>query len=591
MEIGQSERNSARRKTVYRGITALARMCVGDIGDVISLYEQILRNANASALPVAPRIQSECFQDFCARRLYDLNRRGGFLKDVAKSFAEASYDLLVQSCKAPLSKDGKRRIRQYSSLYVRITTGDIEQQTEKLRELIDAGVFVFAGGSNVPRAKTRDSNLTQQFKLTYRKIYGLVNFIGLAERDRFELSGTDLENWLKDPEHGNEILRRNLRTDPSGDKTTEDLDIRRIDTRPRRGRRRDRTGEQFLLFRHEDEGQYASRSSDSKVVAARAPIVEHLTPNSVAIEPFDYVVAGLGFEERTQESLRRICSLAHFRSALCIEYCERGRRTEIEAILAKRIAERNTISYLDVLDHGLPELQGNVMIDITGLAKPVIFHAVRNELRRKRSVWVCHTGAREYYPLHSDLNEAFGSFGDDDSHVVLDQLRDILTGETGPYKCDGLLAEHSDYTRQRVLCASASPKHERLLSLLDYRDYDRIEIVAPSGESPRDRVANIAAAVAARNNANSSVTRIDSNDLARVVEFLAEKYRLWCLDNGFNFEFGLTGSKMHTVASAAISAVYKVSQCWYIGPREFDEERFTRGVRDTRFFKITLREG
>ena len=164
LEIGESASNSRKRKEIYRGITALARMCVGDIGDVISLYEQILKKAAGQPLPIAAEIQSECFQDFCARRLYDLNRRGGFLKDVAKSFAEASHELLVKSCNGSPSKKGKRRIRQYSSLYVRITTGDLERQTERLRELIDAGVFVFAGGSTVPRTKTRDSNPMQQFQ-------------------------------------------------------------------------------------------------------------------------------------------------------------------------------------------------------------------------------------------------------------------------------------------------------------------------------------------------------------------------------------------------------------------------------------------
>ena len=71
-EIGNSRSNSAKRKGVYRGLSALARMCVGDIGDVISLYEQIVGKAAGKNLPVAQQIQSECFQDFCARRLYDL---------------------------------------------------------------------------------------------------------------------------------------------------------------------------------------------------------------------------------------------------------------------------------------------------------------------------------------------------------------------------------------------------------------------------------------------------------------------------------------------------------------------------------------
>ena len=148
LEIGKTGNSSKKRKRVYRGITALARVCVGDIGDVIGLYEQILKRGAGRELPVAAELQSDCFQDFCARRLYDLNRRGGYLKDIAKSFAEASHILLVKSCKE--SSRDKMRVRQYLSLYVRITTGDLEEQTRRLLELIDAGVFVFAGGSTVP---------------------------------------------------------------------------------------------------------------------------------------------------------------------------------------------------------------------------------------------------------------------------------------------------------------------------------------------------------------------------------------------------------------------------------------------------------
>ena len=202
-DIGRTASSSKERKRIYRGITALARVCVGDIGDVIGLYEQILKRAAGRTFPVAPEIQSDCFQDFCARRLYDLNRRGGFLKDIAKSFAEASHRLLVKSCKGVPGRNGKVRVRQYLSLYVRITTGNLEQQTKRLLELIDAGVFVFAGGSTVPRTKTRDSNPTQQFKLTYRKIYGLVilsawqSVIASSFRERPSRNG--LRNRVREP--------------------------------------------------------------------------------------------------------------------------------------------------------------------------------------------------------------------------------------------------------------------------------------------------------------------------------------------------------------------------------------------------------
>ena len=597
-EIGSSRRNSAKRKGVYRGITALARMCVGDIGDVISLYEQILRKAAGQRAPIAQDIQSECFQDFCARRLYDLNRRGGFLKDVAKSFAEASHELLVKSCTVRESGCGKRRIRQYSSLYVRVTTGDIERQTEQLRELIDAGVFVFAGGSNVPRTKTRDSNPTQQFKLTYRKIYGLVNFIGLAERDRFELSGSDLEEWLGNPSRGKEILLRNL----GGDCERETLDadsysddeseIQEVD------QRKASNDSQIALFEIGETIPSTDTSrnvetatfSDNPFVVERKLDVWKNVRDAGLDASIDQIVVGLGFEERTLASVRRISQLTGVTSAVAVRYLEQGRSDEIEEILASHGRDPTVLPYQYVIEKGFPEIEGGVLIDITGLAKPVIFHSIRNELRKKGRVWIWHTEAKQHYPLDSDLRQILMAENEQDRHALLEEIQGVLTGEEGPYESDNLLPSNSDETRQRVLCAASSAKHERLLSLLDCRDYDRIEIIAPTGDSPRSRVAQIAADVAARNVANANVAHIDSNDLEGMLNFVIEQYRTWYIGNGLNFELGLTGSKLQAVACSVASALFKVSQCWYIRPKSFDPDRFTRGVGESHIYEISLHQ-
>ncbi len=104
--IARSRSNSAKRKQVYHGLTALANVCVGDIGDVISLYEHIVGQRKGALLPAD--IQSNAFQALCSKKLYVLNRRGGRLKDTAKSFAEASHELLVQSVEAT---EGSKRPR------------------------------------------------------------------------------------------------------------------------------------------------------------------------------------------------------------------------------------------------------------------------------------------------------------------------------------------------------------------------------------------------------------------------------------------------------------------------------------------------
>jgi hypothetical protein len=61
--------------------------------------------------------------------------------------------------------------------------------------------------------------------------------------------------------------------------------------------------------------------------------------------------------------------------------------------------------------------------------------------------------------------------------------------------------------------------------------------------------------------------------------------------SGANIEIGLTGSKMHAVAFAALAAAARVSSAWYVSPQRFDEQRFTLGARETRCFDITLTSG
>ena len=191
-EIASEKSTSKARKSVYRGLTCLTNVCVGDIGDIIKLYEEILRRYNPpKELPIPQNIQTECFRLLSSRRLYELNRRNVLFKDHALGFAQASHELLVRSYRKGVDNGTiVQRLRQYSSIYVRVTADEESRRSEqidRLRELIDSSVFVFAGGA--PRTKTKDSNPIQQFILSFRKIYGISSFIGLADRDRFELFG------------------------------------------------------------------------------------------------------------------------------------------------------------------------------------------------------------------------------------------------------------------------------------------------------------------------------------------------------------------------------------------------------------------
>jgi hypothetical protein len=173
-----------------------------------------------------------------------------------------------------------------------------------------------------------------------------------------------------------------------------------------------------------------------------------------------------------------------------------------------------------------------------------------------------------------------------DAYELLDALSDVLTGEARPYTFDKLLNTDADDGRRRLLCAAASPKHERLMSPIDERDYDRVDIVVPASDTPRARLARLAADVATKNFHSSGMVELESDDLAGMLDFIAGHYQRFYAHENFDFELGLTGSKLHAVACAAACSALRFSQCWYVRPAEFDVDRFTRGVAESSYFVL-----
>src|SRR5262249_4888105 len=55
--IAQAIRSQPGKTAVYWGVDALAGVCVGDIGDILHLYAQILQRHQGSSFPVAPEVQ------------------------------------------------------------------------------------------------------------------------------------------------------------------------------------------------------------------------------------------------------------------------------------------------------------------------------------------------------------------------------------------------------------------------------------------------------------------------------------------------------------------------------------------------------
>jgi hypothetical protein len=584
---------SSARKNVYHGIRALTAVCVGDIGDVITLYERMTTMAGP-AEKVSAQIQSQCYQEYCSRRLYTVNRRDGRLKDFALTFADAAHQLLIRSS----AKNEKRGLRQYNSIYIRLTAGNITTQIEQLRELTDAGVFVLSTGTDTPRSKTRDRDPIQQFILKFRKLFGMSSYIGLADRDRFELSGEDLEEWLGNPERGAEILMRHL-TGPGehlpGDDEEDDDDNAplRDPLVPEESGRAGAVGTEqpSLEFGSAPPGPDAG-TDDGAVRASEfadeyGPSVRYLAREELAGLSVDHLVLGMGFEERTQESARRLLGTVSVQAAAAITYEEPGRSAAIRSLLSDARVSVGEVPYSVAVGNWQSPVGPKVLVDVTGLAKPVIFRAVAASLRDHGRVLVAHTAATKHYPLDSDVEQVFRAERDNDVYSLLQQLDRLWSGEEGPYSFVSLLPPRVDDARRRVLFASASPKHQRLLSLLDERDADILELVHPSKKTPRGRLAAFAAGMAVRERETGRTVEVESDDLVGALRILGERYHWWFVERGAEFEVALTGSKMHAVAAAAASVTYLLSQCWYVGPARFDPKRFTSGVGETEVVEIT----
>lgn len=578
--VATAANSSASRKTAYHGLSALTAVCVGDIGDVIHIYELMLRGWDEKTVPIGPQTQSACFIECCNQRLYYLNRRHtrlanfGPLKDFALSFADASRQLLLQS----YGNGTYERLRQYSKVYVRLTTGDATRRLDQIRELVDAGVFVLESVAD-SRSKTLGSEPIQQFVLTFRKLLGLSSYIGLSDRDRFELSGAELEEWLDNPSLGREILVRHLvgRARTTVNHTQPVSGGMAIDSPTAEA-----PAQHLLFVEPRAEAPVARPSSPAR----RAPRTQELALRDLADSKCSLVL-GLGFEERTLASATRLAKGLRLENATAIAYPEPGRSSEILGVLAARGVPVRELKY-DPMDKSLLSgLTGRIVVDITGLAKPAIFWAVRDALRDHGKVIVAHTEAQTYFPSDKDLESVFAAEQSEDPHQRLEALSRVWSGEQGPYSFEALLRSEGDDARPRVLVASASPKHERLLSLLEERECDVAEIVVPADGSPRNRLAGLAADVAIQLVNDAALHPLRSNDLAGTIALALSIYQRRYVQEGYDVEIGLTGSKLQAVALAAVSAVRKVSQVWYVRPSHFDPARFTSGVGRTWLFELS----
>lgn len=579
-QIVDSEATSVQRKQIYFGIDALSSICVGNIGDTIGLFDRMMEAvAGAPAVPIPSTAQHKAFMDYCVQRLFELNTRMVDLKDFAMGFADAAHELLRRS--GAKKSGASERLRQYTKVYVRLGDRDSGELFQRVRELIDAGVFVFDGGS--PRSKTRDFDPLQHFILAYRKLLGLSSFIPLSDRDRFELSGTALKEWLESPRGSADILIRNQ---DNSEGVEDDDDIESNDEvgsmRPGRNGGQTIASQGLLLLPGTSSVRFRAAPPDLPKVT-----VETLSLGDLANAKSLFVFTALGFEQRALESTNRLLAIACVRSAIAVDYPRPLRSDAVEAALKAAGAHLRLIRSPDeiVFDDDSSDL----LIDVTGMKTTFVFEGVRRALRSRRKIWVLYTGAKQYAPTDEEIGAVLSGRDEDNlSSADLEQLRALASGESHEYEFVRLMPPRDDITRPLALLAVASPKIMRLEKLVAERSFDQLYLLTSSRKTLRGQLSRLAASAVAISVGNGRVHEVSSTGLQENVELLERLYRDAFVQGGMDVAFGLTGSKVQGVAMAALSERVKVAEAWYVTPSSYDADTFTGGTGESKVFRIAL---
>jgi serine/threonine protein kinase len=365
---------------IYHGVSALTGVCVGDIGDIILLYKNILeKRKNNSDIPIPAKKQHACFLELSNQRLHDLKKRKNEIDKFALSFAEASNNLLIDS-----TKKVPFRLRDYNSIYIDNTTGNSEEQYKKIRELVDAGIFVLLKGSKNLRARGKGNNPINQFILLYRKILGLSKLIGLSQADRFELRGNSLTDWLNDPENGDIILKKSVEKQYGQERKIVIKEEQNLIASKKQVKNKNSNIKSLFDF---DDEEIENDTLDEHNEFNEYSEAKHISQKQLIEDNIELLIASTGFEERAYESIKRCINTSNPKEVLVFKNIqEKGYSKQIIKFLEETKANYtlfNDINILQTLD------AKNILVDISGMPKNLIFNISSILLKRKKNNLYC----------------------------------------------------------------------------------------------------------------------------------------------------------------------------------------------------------
>lgn len=568
INITKTGTNKKNKKQFYHGVTMLSKVCVGDIGDIIHIYNLMLEEYKSSPhTPLKIETQNRVFQNVSANKLFDLDRNKNDLKDFALTFARASYKLLMES-------KGSERLRQYNSIYVKITSGDQEFQIDRLRSLVDAGIFIYDGSPLAPRTTGNDTNPLLQFKLAFRKLLGLTNFIGISHSDRFELSGSELETWLRNPQEGEKILLKN-KVIEDGDSDEASYGFAEVIINVA-----SQTSLDFVNSKRENKEIENFFVSENQIILGKYPF------NIDLINDCQQYVLGIGFEDRTYESLNKVINSPSISKIYAIKHkLEEGRFNDIKETLNQ---SKKEIVILDIDEIYKIDYSLKTIIDVSGLSKSMIFRLVIKAKKNINEIVILETEAESLSPSEKDLKEIVNT-QEQATEILKAVTENIELGELKPYTIENIYSTDTDESNSRVILCFSSSKFERMLTFLDQKQYDKILIINPNKDDRRSQLARLSAKVIQDkySSLETEVIEIDTSNQNEILKVMTILYQKYYLQEGCNFDIALTGSKVQTVCASIFAGLNKINNCWYVSPKEWKSNAFSSGISDTFIYTVS----
>lgn len=567
IDIANTIRDQPSKMPVYWGVEALAGMCVGDIGDVLQLYDSIVDRGRDKGFPIPPDIQHRAATDLAESKLLGLAGRDGWLYSHAVAFAEASHRELRGSTPP--------RLRQYSSIFVKMTAEEAPRLFQKVIDLIDAGVFVLTGGT--PRTKLREDAPFVQFKLAYRMVLGLTNRMPLSKRDRFEPAGGQLADWLFDPAPAKLQIGKGT-AEPSDEVLAAEA-ATPVEVIASRG-----PSAHQLPFQTSQEGRVVEMPDSRTLFDVVTDISGDL--DGVALQwSRVHVVGAYGFEDRALGVWERLAPRRP--SATMVTYDDPGLIDDIRSVMNQANIATVDVAASEFIDPAFATrilagaADAELVIDTTALSKSLIYLLVLAALRERSEVWVLHTCAEQYHPPDEDLDRVNQLFAAEDFVGALELLDQLVSGERPPFRSVVVGDRLWDPGQPSLLASFVSLKHKRLTHLLDEMKVEGVAAIAQVHTAGRETGKSIVGrrlAEALVQIYGGSVLEVGSLDHEDAYRVLRELHRNHALDGGYNFEVALSGSKMHAVATAMLSSVAMPAGVFYSAPAGFEHNRFTLGT-------------